>query len=68
MLTESALLQDYAVGSPVNENAILYMHSRIASHAECAPSSWTLHMLNSRNSELGAPVVFTFYTFYSGLV
>lgn len=48
VLTESGLLQDYAVGSPVNEKAVLYMHSRISSHAECVPSSWALHMLNSK--------------------
>lgn len=51
VLNESPLLQNYAVGSPVNERAVLYMHSRIASHAECVPSF--LHMLNvtTMNSE-----------------
>ena len=52
VLTGSAMSQDYAVGSPVNEKAVLYIHSHIASHAEFVPSSWALPMLNFRNKIL----------------
>ncbi|CAL5224804.1 g7549 [Coccomyxa viridis] len=34
---DGSSMQDYAVGSPVNEKAVLYMHSCISSHAESQP-------------------------------
>ena len=40
------------MGSPVNEKAVLYMHSCISSHAEFVPSSRVLHMLNSKTMNL----------------